>query len=194
MKEPHVLWVDNFSKVFRKSIPTVDRGTYNSCLWTGYAAFVIKDSIVQTSLLTDHNRQIIYGMPNDLCSVDGVRRVKEGIAHVHSDIRSHYERSLVLQYDICNIPPKIDTKVHVDMKDVVDHKKNSTENVHPVKLFKKNIGSNEGLVSVLSDIAVTYGMVDGSCNDYVMLNVDENIYWRIMKVIHNNTSIFGIGL
>lgn len=31
---PHVLWVDNFSKVFRKSIPRAADGTYHSCMWT----------------------------------------------------------------------------------------------------------------------------------------------------------------
>jgi len=84
---------------------------------------------------------------------------------------------------VLNIPPKIDTKRHVDMKSIIEHKNNSTHNVHPLKLFKRNIGSNEGLVAVLSDIAKTYGMIDDTCTDYVTLNVDENIYWRILKVV-----------
>ena len=74
------------------------------------------------------------------------------------------------------------------MKDVVEHKKNSTHNVHPLKLFKRNIGSNDGLVAVLADVCKTYGMVDGSCSEYVILNVDENIYWRVLKVNVIHTS------
>lgn len=181
---PHVLWVDNFSKVFRKSIPRAADGTYNSCMWTGYAAFVAEDSNVQTTLLVAPNGRTVPGMPSELCSAVSVARVKEGIEYVHADLRTQYDGSVVLLYDVRNVPPKIDTKRHIQMKHIVDHVKNSTHNVHPLKLFKKNIGSNEGLIAVLADIAKTYGMVDDTCSDYVTLNVDENIYWRILKVFY----------
>ena len=188
LKNPHVLWVDNFSKVFRKSIPTSSDGTYNSCLWTGYAAFVAADTRVQMTLMHSPSGQTIPGMPQDICSPSCVRQVKAGIEYVFTGIRNHYDRSLVLEYDVRNIPPKIDTKRHIHMKDVVEHKKNSTHNVHPLKLFKRNIGSNDGLVAVLADVCKTYGMVDGSCSEYVILNVDENIYWRVLKVNVIHTS------
>jgi hypothetical protein len=185
MKLPHVLWVDNFSKVFRKSIPVAANGTYNSCLWTGYAAFVVEESMVSKSLMTTAHGHTVPGMPNDLCAPSTIRLVKDGIEYVHTNIRNHYERSVVLKYDVRNVPPKIDTKLHGNLKAIVDHPKNSTQNVRPLKLFKRNIGSNEGLVAVLSDIAATYGMLSNTCTDYVTLNVDENIYWRILKVYHN---------
>ena len=121
-------------------------------------------------------------MPPLICAPSSIRQVKAGIVYVHSNIRTYYDQSVVLRYDVRNIPPKIDTKRHVDMRSMIEHKNNSTNNVHPLKLFKRNIGSNEGLVAVLSDIAKTYGMIDNTCTDYVTLNVDENIYWRILKV------------
>lgn len=183
VKMAHVLWVDNFSKVFRKSIPTSSTGTYNSCLWTGYAAFIVDDHRVNTTIITNHHGQKIHGMPIDPCDDESVTRVIEGLRYVHADMRSYYDSSTVKCFDVRNIPPKIDTKRHVDMKRTIDDPKNSTQNVHPLKLFKKNIGSNEGLIAVLSDIASTYGMINNTCSDYVILNVDENIYWRIMKVL-----------
>ena len=182
----HVLWVDNFSKVFRKSIPTSSTGTYNSCLWTGYAAFVVDDDRVKTSILKNHRGQIVQGMPTDPCDAERVSQVIDGLQYVHADMRSYYDSSTVKRFDVRNVPPKIDTKRHIDMKQIVEDPKNSTQNVHPLKLFKKNIGSNEGLISVLSDIAATYGLINNTCSDYVILNVDENIYWRIMKVLFRN--------
>ena len=182
----HVLWVDNFSKVFRKSIPTSSTGTYNSCLWTGYAAFVVDDDRVKTSILKNHRGQIVQGMPTDPCDAERVSQVIDGLQYVHADMRSYYDGSTVKRFDVRNVPPKIDTKRHIDMKHIVEDPKNSTQNVHPLKLFKKNIGSNEGLISVLSDIAATYGLINSTCTDYVILNVDENIYWRIMKVLFRN--------
>ena len=182
----HVLWVDNFSKVFRKSIPTSSTGTYNSCLWTGYAAFVVDDDRVKTSILKNHRGQIVQGMPTDPCDAERVSQVIDGLQYVHADMRSYYDGSTVKRFDVRNVPPKIDTKRHIDMKHIVEDPKNSTQNVHPLKLFKKNIGSNEGLISVLSDIAATYGLINNTCSDYVILNVDENIYWRIMKVLFRN--------
>ena len=188
----HVLWVDNFSKVFRKSIPTSSTGTYNSCLWTGYAAFVVDDDRVKTSILKNHRGQIVQGMPTDPCDAERVSQVIDGLQYVHADMRSYYDGSTVKRFDVRNVPPKIDTKRHIDMKHIVEDPKNSTQNVHPLKLFKKNIGSNEGLISVLSDIAATYGLINNTCSDYVILNVDENIYWRIMKVLfRNNIVIYG---
>ena len=175
--------MDNFSKVFRKSIPTASDGTYNSCLWTGFAAFVAADSNTHTTLKKFPSGNIVPGMPPLICAPSSIRQVKAGIVYVHSNIRTYYDQSVVLRYDVRNIPPKIDTKRHVDMKSIIEHKNNSTNNVHPLKLFKRNIGSNEGLVAVLSDIAKTYGMIDNTCTDYITLNVDENIYWRILKVL-----------
>ena len=55
--------------------------------------------------------------------------------------------------------------------------------VHPMKLLDKNIGSNPGLVSILKeDIYDKYGMGTDDCETYVNINVDENIFWRILKV------------
>ena len=183
VKMAHVLWVDNFSKVFRKSIPTSSTGTYKSCLWTGYAAFIVDDDRVNTTIITNHRGLPVHGMPSDPCDAERVTEVVAGLQYVHADMRSYYDSSTVKRFDVRNVPPKIDTKRHIEMKRSVDDPKNSTQNVHPLKLFKKNIGSNEGLISVLSDIAATYGLINNTCSDYVILNVDENIYWRIMKVL-----------
>ena len=167
-------------------------GTYNSCLWTGYAAFIVDDDRVNTTIITNHRGLPVHGMPSDPCDAERVTEVVAGLQYVHADMRSYYDGSTVKRFDVRNVPPKIDTKRHIEMKRSVDDPKNSTQNVHPLKLFKKNIGSNEGLISVLSDIAATYGLINNTCSDYVILNVDENIYWRIMKVLfRNNMVIYG---
>ena len=77
------------------------------------------DSNVQTTLLIAPNGRTVPGMPNELCSSVSVVRVKEGLQYVHLDIRNQYDGSVVLQYDVRNVPPKIYTKRHVEMKRVV---------------------------------------------------------------------------
>ena len=93
-----------------------------------------------------------------------------------------YDDSLVLKYDVRNIPPKIDTKRFPHLAHVADDPKNTLRNVHPVELTSVNVSSNEGLVSILKDIVNNDGMLNGTCTKYVMLNLDENIYWRALKV------------
>ena len=165
-------------------MPTTAKGSYNTCLWTGYAAFICDDPSINTSLLKHSSTSNVNvpGMPDDLCDQINVDQVSVGIRFVAEGIRKYYDESVVLHFDVSNIPPKIDTNKYPNMRPVVEHTKNSTRNVHPCKLLKRDIASNAGLISVLLDICDTYGITDGSCTEYLTLNVDSNIYWRILKV------------
>jgi hypothetical protein len=52
-----------------------------------------------------------------------------------------------------------------------------------MELIKINIGSNEGLLTIMRQLYDDHGMSsDDTCPDYKIINVDENIYWRIIKV------------
>ena len=80
----HVRCVDNFSKVFRKSIPTASSGTFKSCLWTGYAAFVVHDPTVKTALFATPSGRILPGMALDPCVTANVTHVNDGLTYMHA--------------------------------------------------------------------------------------------------------------
>ena len=52
----------------------------------------------------------------------------------------------------------------------------------PFKMMQENIGSNRGLIVIMRELYEHYGMHSGTCSKYACLNVDENIFWRILKV------------
>ena len=53
-------------------------------------------------------------------------------------------------------------------------------------LVKENIGSNRGLIAVIRELYVEYGMGSEDCTRYLTLNLDENIFWRVLKVHTTN--------
>ena len=56
--------------------------------------------------------------------------------------------------------------------------------VFPEKIMHKNIGSNVGLIALLKEeVHDQHGMGTGECKHYVNMNVDENIFYRILKVL-----------
>jgi hypothetical protein len=87
----------------------------------------------------------------------------------------------VVRYDVRNIPLKIDTKRFPDMKRTVDSY--GFDNVRPVDLLDINIGSNRGLIAIIRGLYEERKMgLEDQCDRYTTLNVDENIFWRVLKV------------
>jgi hypothetical protein len=175
--------MDNFSKFLAREVPTTGNDIYSTCLWTGVAVFAAVDRHNQA--LNMHIKHLPDGgvhpaMPKNLFTHS--HRVVAGLKMILAVSREYYDKSLVLKYDVRSIPLKVNTKVFPRMAATVEHKRNTTAIVYPVKLIDQNIGSNQGLVTLLRQLMVEQGMHDGSCTHYEILNVDENIYWRTMKV------------
>jgi hypothetical protein len=182
-KRPHVTWVDNFSKFMARQVPTVAKGIFSSCLWAGEAAFECdpnQDAAFDMQIKILPNRKVKPAMPDDLLTHKD--RIVNGLKHVLTNSRNYYDRSLVLKYDVRSIPLKVNTKVFPEMKSKVEDKRNTTAIVYPVRLIDHNIGGNQGLVTILRQKMERQGMHDGTCTHYEILNVDENIYWRTLKV------------
>ena len=176
----HFIWVDNFSKFMARSVPTLNSSVYSSCLWTGMAAFSC-DTQFDTTIAHDVEGNTVPAMPDDLFQY--APTVKAAIHWTVNNSRTYYDQSIVKRYDVRNVPPKIDTKRWPTMRSTIDVPHNSTRIVHPVKLLDYNIGSNNGLLDVLKEIYDQFDMGTDDCENYVFINVDENIYWRILKVL-----------
>lgn len=181
LQQAYVLWIDNYSKILRRSIPTAQQDLYKNCLWTGTAAFFSSnDRVLDLSIAYAVDGSVVRAMPLDITTQKD--SVKAGVMHVLSACRYYYDSSLVKKYDIRSVPVKIDTKVYPETKAVVDHPRNTLKYVHPIELVEVNVGGNTGLVYMLRQLLEKNGMLDGSCPRYMILNVDENIFWRTLKV------------
>ena len=63
--KPHVLWLDNFSKIIARSVPSIRDGVYSQCLWTGVALFTHPNVQIDTSIQKIDNK-IVPAMPDTL--------------------------------------------------------------------------------------------------------------------------------
>ena len=104
------------------------------------------------------------------------------IMFVFQKDRDYFQESLVNRYCVNNIPLKVDVKKYPEIRQIMDNPANSFSTVYPSDMLNENIGSSLGLVSIIRNLYIERGMIDDTCSDYLTVNVDENIYYRILKV------------
>ena len=182
-KRPHFIWVDNFSKFISRSIPTADRGVFSQCLWTGVSIFTLPEGTnddISDGVKFDMNGNIIPAMPTDILQYRD--DVVAAVHHVLTLGTQYLDIAAVTKYDVRNVPLKVDTNRFPNVADDVNSYK--MNNVKSVDLIEDNIGSNRGLISIIDSICQQRNIHgDGQCAQYTTFNVDENIFWRILKVL-----------
>jgi hypothetical protein len=179
---PHVQWWDNFSKFFANNVPTLKKDIFSSCLWTGVTVNEYSGPPVSIEVVYDDDSgDVVPAMPSNI--LDYKQQVNTTITQCYRSNCSFFLESMVYMYSINSIPLTIDVKKFPNMKDRITSDKNSTKYIHPSNLVKQNIGSNRGLLSILRKFQEDHKMqYDKVCENYQTLNVDENIYFRILKV------------
>ena len=176
-----IYWWDNFSKFSAHSIPTAIKGSYASCLWTGVTLNEYTGPEVDVSVKYMNN-EVVTAMPNDMFVY--ASSVKEYIISLYDQGDTYLSNSLVHKYGVNDVPLMIDVNEFPQFGPIMVNDKNNTKKIHPFKLIKQNIGSNRGLLSILRSIHDDHKMdMYRICSRYVPLNVDENIYYRILKVV-----------
>jgi hypothetical protein len=182
--ECHVIWVDNFSKVYQMKIPNMDIGVWHDCLWTGVAIreFVpVEPRYSNLSLAIDMQPgDDSNAMPNDL-----FHRMKKFLASAKQITDSTmfvYDTSIVTRYNVRNVPlkPIVDAVAHPKWHSALASSVDGLYHLHPVGLIKRNIGSNEGLMRILKRYVDIYE--EEKVQLYQVMNVDINIFKRIIKV------------
>ena len=96
------------------------------------------------------------------------------------------DSSLWVMFGAKRVPLKLDERTAPEeYKEVLRSSPDSLENFFPVGLIEPNIGSNDGLARVIKMLydEKKMGTVLGSPT-YVALNVDFNIFYRLMKVVY----------
>ena len=185
MLYPHMLWWDNFSKNIARYCPTLGGGVYSSCLWTGSAVFSSPEfRHLDSSVKFDPDGAVIPAMPEDLFA--NRFAVLQGLTRVFQQGRSRYSYSLSYKHQVHVVPLKILDED--DQKNQLSPDEHAMNIVYPERIMDKNIGSNLGLISLLKEeLHDKFGMGNpphhaGECKNYVNINVDENIFYRVLKV------------
>jgi hypothetical protein len=174
-------WWDNFSKFMARSVPTIKKDVFASCLWTGVTVNEYIGPPVDVSVQFDAGGAVIPAMPSDLFAHQA--SVLQGIDDIYNEGREYYDKSLVKRYDIVNVPLKVDTKRFPALAETLNGVKNTTKHINPYKLIKHNIGSNLGLATIMRDYQDDKKMsLNGTVLNYSTINTDENIFYRGMKV------------
>ena len=177
----HTEWWDNFSKFLSRQVPTIKKDVFASCLWTGVTVNEYTGPLVNVSVRTDPAGVVIPAMPNDLFQQQP--QVLQGIDIIYNEGKKYYDKSLVKQYDIVNVPLKVDTKQFPHLAATMNSVKNTTKHINPSKLILHNIGSNLGLATILREFQDDKKMnLHGTVLNYSTINTDENIFYRGLKV------------
>ena len=181
LEGPHFLWWDNFSKNIARYCPSLHKGVYTSCLWTGSAVFACPDfDTIDHRVKRDEDDNVIPAMPDNL--MEHRESVMRGLKQVFGQGRSRYSESLAYKHQVNVVPLKI--LAEADQKNQHGSDGHSMNVVFPEKIMPKNIGSNVGLIALLKEeVHDQHGMGTGECKHYVNMNVDENIFYRILKVL-----------
>ena len=180
-RRPHFLWIDNFCKFISRSVPTADKSVFASCLWTGATLFMSLDDEIDMSLRYGLNRRVVSAMPADILQT---RQVVDSSFRLAVSLGpNYYDSSIVNSYDIRNIPLKVDTSRFPNLSATVNAY--TMQQLYTTDLIELNIGSNRGLISIVNKLYTdhTNDDADDGVQTYMNLNVDENIFWRILKVL-----------
>ena len=179
MAYAHVLWYDNFSKIYRIHSPNTIKGVYHSCLWTGVALHKYNGPVLDMRCQIDDQGSTISVMPPDLFIEQDI--VVNSIKYIMQQGFNYYDNSYCKKYNVNNIPLKaiIDDPEHIRRT----ANTGTMNQVFPVRMIKHNIGSNKGLSLIMRELYEDLDMAtsEGSIN-YTCLNLDENIFWRVLKV------------
>lgn len=150
-----VVWLDNFNLFLKYT--SLRKSPYENCNWTSFAALISETASSQ--LPFEH--PICYSIDEDN-SVYGILKevIQNNLKHIpHYDYKENFELFS---------PP------------LVQDAKPFLKKFYPISLLDCNIGSNTDLKKIL--LEKIQPMMENWDYTYIILTVDINIYYRILKV------------
>ena len=180
---PHVVWLDNFSKIYGRQMPNIDIGAWADCLWTGEAFRAYTGTVPVSMSIMYNEGDIVPAMPDDL--FDKESEFKACWEGALADL-TYRAKSKLVKWSIRTVPIKPDATLAVEKirwRNALKSDCSSLKTLYPHRIIRKNIGSNKGLAEIMRDHYTSNGQdVEGKCDKYSAFIVDENIYMRILKV------------
>jgi hypothetical protein len=180
----HTLWLDNFSKIRAMQFPDLELGAWQDCCWTGYA---VRESRVDVdmSIRTDNEtKEIEPAMPHHI--YDMYPTLKQTFLQHNTNTAEcpmRYSSSLTTLLVVKNVPlkPSHHKLRKPEHKQAVHEGHDSLDNCFPEGIVATNIGSNKGLLQLMRNHYESVCVANVG-QRYSCLNVDANIFDRILKV------------
>ena len=182
-QENHVLWLDNFSRIYATQLPSIEVSSWRECLWTGYAALRYDGPAIDMAIRRNNNNEIIRAMPLSIVQMSFM--LYDDMADVDRH-KSILAASMVERWQVNNIPlrPMLDPNRNPAEYKRLSRGHGTQKVLYPGGVYPENIGSNRGLLQIFRDFCSRNGYLDGQEPEkYSVLTVDCNIYARIMKVM-----------
>jgi hypothetical protein len=177
LAEPHVKWLDNFSKTHAVGGVNLEKGSYLSCLWTGEAVNKL-DTKANLKLSPDNP-----AMPESLFSVENVNCLVQTMKDIDK-LNHMHASSMSVMMDVRNNPLKPALSKVQKRRCKKGLQQRGLDRFHPVSMSDHNIGSSVGLFHIIEE-QWTNNWRDQT--DMQFLSVDVNIYHRLLKVIILNS-------
>jgi hypothetical protein len=183
MKGPHTVWIDNFAKIKKLHIPTLDMGAWQNCAWTGKALRKGVDSGITMQLMHKVNGDIIPAMPDKPFRMVSTMITMFKAINDKAGTELH-DTCLATVHKVKTVPlkPKPKHMIRELHKDALTQGWDKLTNMYPCGLLDENIGSNIGLLRILRSHYENENQHLENCNTYTAFNVDTNIFDRMLKV------------
>jgi hypothetical protein len=180
----HTLWLDNFSKIRAMQFPDLELGAWQDCCWTGYAVRESRIDVDMSIRMNNETKEIEPAMPHHIYEM--YPTLKQAFLVYNeptAECPSLYSDSLTTLLGVSNVPLK---PSHLRLskpehKQAVHEGHDSLDNCFPEGIVATNIGSNKGLLQLMRNHYESV-CVTNVGKRYSCLNVDSNIFDRILKV------------
>jgi len=185
----HVLWVDNYSKVMYMNRPNVDVGYYHDHQWMGSGMSIINKGgqLRNVINLNGHGQPTKPAMPPQLFSDNNIALLLHGLDAfgVNDPNPLLYHNSLVRRYKVATVPIRLvaDNLPTQNLRDRHQQHYTSLQDFQPCSIRDINIGSNQGVAQVMSEMETKINdEVRSGIHRYHFMATDVNIFSRTIKV------------
>jgi hypothetical protein len=180
------MWIDNFSKMYRKTTSKIDRKILADALWTGV---VLRNyAYDDVSMDVMHLRGfVVPAMPDDPFRLVGdMLQTMSVLTEVNGEMPLLFDDCLFSTWG-CNRIPVVPLKDNLPEETLERFERcpSRLTDFYPKGLVKKNCGSNMGLCEVMLEVMKSQGQGQKEPpNKYFAMTADLNIFDRVVKVTY----------
>ena len=183
------MWVDNFNDLFLHKVAQLGKPNMSLCQWTvfGSIRYNGEEEVSMSFVKNVGTHTVIHATPpNPFIHVDEANKLlaaSQGADLPAMGMPLLFDQCLFSSCKLNRVPLKLDpANIPPLLRHVLQDNGRPLHNFFPGGVSDDNIGSNAGLAVVIQRIWEQRGMRDGTCEKYLVLSADINIFMRVAKV------------
>lgn len=178
-----IVWLDNFSNLFRQVMPDAFNGFYHECLWSVCAGMKVKGMDSSSLATLSRNGAVVPALPHNMMSVEQVKVFIQLFESVNNEFGTElFESSLCVKLGVNTIPlkPTVNPDNFPSLKAALLSRDETLASISPFGLFPLNPAANEGLYRLFGLFIGKDGLAHPE--RYFPVLCDVNLFNRILKV------------